>query len=121
MAALNKKNPSILNLTNLLDTKVRISLTGGRLIIGRLRGYDQLVNIVLDEAVEKMRDVEGGDFYALNGMERTIGLCVCRGTQVCLVQPVEGREEIENPFVDNDDDEEEEEEGEEGEGGGGEA
>jgi U6 snRNA-associated Sm-like protein LSm7 len=37
---------------------------------------------------------------------RELGLVVCRGTQVCLISPVDGLEEIANPF------EEEESEGE---------
>lgn len=39
---------------------------------------------------------------------RRLGLVVIRGTQVSLVSPQDGMEEIANPFVIGDDDEEEE-------------
>ena len=103
------KTPSILQLTPLLDSPVRVSLTGGRLLVGTLRGYDELVNLVLDDTWESLRDLdeEGqGDMYARKGRERKLGLCVVRGTQVQVVGPVEGREEIENPFGDDDEEEE---------------
>ena len=38
-----------------------------------------------------------------------MGLVVIRGTQVSLVSPEEGTEEIANPFLAGDDDDEEEE------------
>lgn len=43
---------------------------------------------------------------------RKLGLVVVRGTQVSLVAPQDGVEEIANPFLAADDDEEEEEEAE---------
>ncbi|MEM1008169.1 MAG: U6 snRNA-associated Sm-like protein LSm7 [Myxococcota bacterium] len=75
---------------------------------GILKGFDQLVNVVLDECIETMRDPE--DPYRLTRETRRLGLVVCRGQQVSLVSPNEGMEEIENPFVAQEDDEEEEEE-----------
>jgi U6 snRNA-associated Sm-like protein LSm7 len=35
-----------------------------------------------------------------------LGLVVCRGTQVSLISPVDGMEEIANPFIETADDEE---------------
>ena len=37
---------------------------------------------------------------------RTLGLVVCRGTQVCLISPVDGLEEIANPFEEEEEEEE---------------
>jgi len=85
-----------------MDTPVRVSLTGGRVVVGKLRGYDELVNLVFDEAWESLRDLENGDIYARVGKERQLGLCVIRGPQVQVVSPVEGRTEIENPFGEDD-------------------
>ena len=45
-----------------------------------------------------------------NNVTRKLGLVVVRGTQVSLVSPQEGVEEISNPFLAADDDEEDEEE-----------
>ncbi|CAE7663839.1 LSM7 [Symbiodinium sp. KB8] len=80
-----------------MDKKVRVKFTGGREVVGTLKGYDQLVNIVLDDAVEFLRDAE--DASILTDATRELGLLVCRGTSVMLVCPEDGTEEISNPFV----------------------
>lgn len=64
---------------------------------GVLKGYDQLLNIVLDEAIEYLRDPE--DPLTVTDETRTLGLIVCRGTAVMLVAPSAGMEEISNPFL----------------------
>ena len=104
---------------------------------GVLKGYDPLMNLVLDESKEWLRDPF--DPYRLTGhthshaphadahsshtlvwpqhahcgvcyrghpcvcrltdKTRTLGLTVARGTAVVLVGPVEGSEEIANPFT----------------------
>lgn len=46
-----------------------------------------------------MADDEG------NTSTRSLGLLVARGTLLVLISPVDGSEEIENPFVQADDDE----------------
>lgn len=114
---------------------------------GVLKGFDQLVNIVLDNCVESMHGASararfffvasgGGararagaptalpppadpdDPYRLTDKTRKLGLVVCRGLQVrapaspprprprrraapqvSLVSPVDGMEEIANPFI----------------------
>mmetsp|Transcript_459 Transcript_459/g.555 ORF Transcript_459/g.555 Transcript_459/m.555 type:complete len:87 (-) Transcript_459:165-425(-) len=43
-------------------------------------------------------------------LKRKLGLVVVRGTQVSLVSPNEGREEIANPFLEEDDDDDDDEE-----------
>jgi len=40
-----------------------------------------------------------------NTSTRSLGLLVARGTLLVLIAPVDGSEEIENPFVQNDDEE----------------
>ena len=50
----NKKE-SILELTKMIDSSVRVKCLGGRELKGILRGYDELVNIVLDDADEFIR------------------------------------------------------------------
>ncbi|KAK7249812.1 U6 small nuclear RNA and mRNA degradation associated [Aureococcus anophagefferens] len=39
------------------------------------------------------------DPYRLTDKTRKLGLVVCRGLQVSLVSPVDGMEEIANPFI----------------------
>lgn len=78
---------------------------------GTLKGYDQLMNLVLDDVKELMRgpsnavrssrsttnymhaDDEG------NETTRSLGLIVARGTLIVLISPADGSEEIANPFV----------------------
>jgi len=50
------------------------------------------MNLVLDDVKETMRDDDG------NETTRTLGLVVARGTLLVLISPVDGSEEIENPF-----------------------
>ncbi|CAJ0867772.1 19089_t:CDS:2 [Entrophospora sp. SA101] len=67
-----------------------------RKIIGSLKGYDQLLNLVLDETEELLRDPEDN---RLSNETRSLGLVVCRGPAVILISPVDGMEEIPNPFL----------------------
>jgi len=75
-----KQKDSALNLAKFVDKKIVVKLSGGRegelfgnggiavrkscnifvswfTVVGVLKGYDQLLNIVLDEAIENMRGV----------------------------------------------------------------
>ncbi|TVY52970.1 U6 snRNA-associated Sm-like protein LSm7, partial [Lachnellula cervina] len=62
-------------------------------VTGTLKGYDALMNLVLDDVSEVLRDDEG------NTSSRALGLVVARGTLLVLVSPCDGSEEIANPFV----------------------
>ncbi|KAF2319446.1 hypothetical protein GH714_015883 [Hevea brasiliensis] len=70
---------------------------GGRQVTGTLKGYDQLLNLVLDEAIEYLRDPD--DPLKTTDQTRRLGLIVCRGTAVMLVSPTDGTDEIANPFL----------------------
>jgi len=99
------RKESILELAKLIDCIVRVKCLGGRELRGTLKGYDDLVNLVVDGCDEFIRDKE--DASRLTTETRRLGLVVVRGTQVSLVSPDEGFEEIANPFVADQDDEEE--------------
>jgi U6 snRNA-associated Sm-like protein LSm7 len=86
-----------IHLSKLLDKKIEVKLSGGREVTGILKGYDQLLNLVLDEAEERLRDAE--DMTKLSGEVRGLGLMVCRGIAVMVVVPADGTESIENPFI----------------------
>jgi small nuclear ribonucleoprotein (snRNP)-like protein len=45
----------VLDLTKYVGQSVRVKMLGGREVQGELRGYDPLVNLVLDECVEYLR------------------------------------------------------------------
>lgn len=94
---MSKPKESALDLAKFVDKGVRVKLAGGREVQGILKGYDQLLNVVLDEAIEYLRDPE--DPQTVTDQTRTLGLIVCRGTAVMLVAPSAGMEEIANPFL----------------------
>ena len=66
-------------------------------VTGVLKGFDQLMNLVLDDVKETLRDEEG------NESTRELGLTVARAPLVTLISPVEGMEEIANPFLGDED------------------
>ncbi|KAL2838011.1 hypothetical protein BJY01DRAFT_251135 [Aspergillus pseudoustus] len=87
------KKENILDLSKYMDKEVRVKFNGGREVSGILKGYDQLMNLVLDDVKESMRDDEG------NENTRSLGLIVARGTLIVLISPADGSEQIANPFV----------------------
>ncbi|MFQ6625434.1 hypothetical protein Gotur_005138 [Gossypium turneri] len=91
------RKETVLDLAKFVDKGVQVKLTGGRQVTGTLKGYDQLLNLVLDEAVEFLRDQD--DPLKTTDQSRRLGLIVCRGTAVMLVSPTDGTDEIANPFI----------------------
>ncbi|KAL3472001.1 LSM domain-containing protein [Aspergillus californicus] len=87
------KKENILDLNKYMDKEMRVKFNGGREVSGTLKGYDQLMNLVLDDVKESMRDDEG------NENNRSLGLIVARGTLIVLISPADGSEQIANPFV----------------------
>ncbi|KAJ1820610.1 U6 snRNP-associated protein Lsm7 [Coemansia sp. RSA 2671] len=92
-----KKRDAIFDLKKYTDKSVRVKFTGGREVTGILKGSDQLLNIVLDDAYETLHNTE--DMESSETRQRHIGLVVLRGPSIILVSPTDGSEEIENPFV----------------------
>lgn len=93
------KKESILDLSKFVDKGVKVKMSGGREVTGTLKGYDQLLNLVLDDAVEHLRDPADHMRQHSSGKTRKLGLTVSRGTSVMCVSPLDGLEEISNPFV----------------------
>lgn len=91
------KKDAILDLSKYLDKAVIIRFSGGREITGLLKGYDQLMNLVVDETKEKLRDPD--DENVLLDKTRDLGTVVVRGPLLQSIAPVDGTEEIANPFV----------------------
>ncbi|CAK9040254.1 unnamed protein product [Durusdinium trenchii] len=88
---------SVLDLERYLNQPVKVKFTGGREVKGILKGHDAVANLVLDDVQEYLRDPE--DPYKVSDETRTLGLVVARGTSVMLICPVDGTEEIANPFA----------------------
>ena len=91
-----RRKANILDLSKYLNKQINVKFAGGRDVVGTLKGYDQLLNLVLDDCVESVQDP--ADPFKPTEEKRTLGLVVCRGTQVILISPLDGSEEIENPW-----------------------
>ncbi|GAB5369348.1 hypothetical protein AAMO2058_001397100 [Amorphochlora amoebiformis] len=97
MAQKKQKKGNIIDLNKYIDKPIRVKFTGGREVVGILKGYDQLVNVVLDDTEEYLRDPV--DPYKVTNKTRALGLTVIRGTSILLISPVDGTKEIPNPFT----------------------
>ena len=97
LCSMGDKKKSVLDMAKYMDKEVRVKFMGGRECVGVLKGYDALLNLVLDETKEFLKDPD--DPYRLLDETRALGLTVLRGTSVMLVCPTEGFEEIANPFL----------------------
>lgn len=91
------KKESIIDLSKFVDKLVRVKFQGGREATGKLKGYDHLLNLVLDDTTEYVRDSE--DSSRVTDTKRHLGLVVCRGPAVTVVCPQDGHEPIQNPFL----------------------
>lgn len=83
------------------------------IVVGTLKGYDQLLNLVLDEVEETIQGMLlpiSISFFFFNisflildiepePRTRHIGLAVLRGPTITIISPVDGSAEIDNPFV----------------------
>ena len=70
-------------LSYLVDSTIEVVTNDGRVIVGVLRGYDQVMNIILDESHERV-------YSAKQGVECVVlGLQVIRGDNIALVGEVD--------------------------------
>jgi len=66
------------DLKKYMDKKLQIKLNANRVVIGTLRGFDQFMNLVVDNTVE------------VNGNDKTdIGMVVIRGNSVVMIEALE--------------------------------
>lgn len=49
------RREAILDLNRYKDQQIRVKFTGGRQVVGTLKGFDQLMNLVLDNVTETLR------------------------------------------------------------------
>lgn len=83
-----RRKESILDLSKYLEKAIRVKFAGGREASGVLKGYDPLLNLVLDNTTEYLRDPD--EPFKLAEETRNLGLVVCRGTSVVLICPQDG-------------------------------
>ena len=65
------------DLKNYLDKRLRIKLNANRIITGKLRGYDQFMNLVLEEAVQIINSENSNE-------NEDLGTIMIRGNSVIL-------------------------------------
>ena len=78
MATLMNKPLELLSKS--LDMRVLIKLKGGRELRGKLRGFDQHMNLVLEDA-EEVRPGEDGPEV------KKVGTIIVRGDNVIIISP----------------------------------
>ncbi|KAG6899173.1 hypothetical protein C0993_012666 [Termitomyces sp. T159_Od127] len=100
------RREAILDLAKYAGEHIRVKFTGGREVTGVLKGYDQLLNLVLDDVHEQLHGerprVSPSLCQPRTDHTRALGLVVLRGPTITLLSPVDGSEEIANPFVNQD-------------------
>lgn len=62
-----------------MDKKLAIRLNANRRVSGILRGFDQFMNLVLEDTVEEVSSTEKNE----------LGMVVIRGNSVILIEPLE--------------------------------
>eukprot|EP00325_Prymnesiales_sp_UTEX-LB-985_P008185 CAMPEP_0174711040 /NCGR_PEP_ID=MMETSP1094-20130205/12485_1 /TAXON_ID=156173 /ORGANISM="Chrysochromulina brevifilum, Strain UTEX LB 985" /LENGTH=78 /DNA_ID=CAMNT_0015909925 /DNA_START=99 /DNA_END=335 /DNA_ORIENTATION=+ len=67
------------DLKKYMDKRLAIKLNGNRTINGTLRGFDQFMNLVLDETVEQVSAAE----------QNNIGMVVIRGNSIITIEALE--------------------------------
>ena len=67
------------DLKKYMDKRLQLKLNGNRHVTGVLRGFDQFMNLVLDEAVEEASATE----------KNTIGMVVIRGNSIVMIEALE--------------------------------
>jgi len=72
-----KMGVAVPELKQYMDKKLRLKLNGNRGVVGILRGFDQFLNLVLDEATSD------------NGDEEPLGMVVVRGNSVTAMEALE--------------------------------
>jgi small nuclear ribonucleoprotein (snRNP)-like protein len=76
-----EKKETIFDFSDYIDRKIHILFNGGREVVGFLKGYDQVANLIMDEVVEIYREDHNSDLQ-INLRQRKLGLIIIRGPNV---------------------------------------
>eukprot|EP00727_Mastigamoeba_balamuthi_P002252 m51a1_g12023 putative small nuclear ribonucleoprotein g (89) ;mRNA; r:240-506 len=78
------------DLRKLMDKKMTVKLNGNRRVTGVLRGYDQFMNIVVDEAVDDtLPPAAAGAAQPARPTQQPLGMVVIRGNSIVMLEPLE--------------------------------
>ncbi|XP_059788497.1 LSM8 homolog, U6 small nuclear RNA associated [Balaenoptera ricei] len=84
-AVLPAAGPSIMTsaLENYINRTVAVITSDGRMIVGTLKGFDQTINLILDESHERV-------FSSSQGVEQVVlGLYIVRGDNVAVIGEID--------------------------------
>ena len=70
-----------------MDLRVDLRINGERRIAGILKGYDQFMNIVLDEAIEITQRKDANN--KKEDVKRQLGTLVIRGSSIVLWENID--------------------------------
>jgi small nuclear ribonucleoprotein G len=76
------------DLRKFMDLRVDLRLNGDRRVAGILKGYDQFLNVVLDEAIEIVSQ-KNHSMQADQPEQRNLGTIVIRGSSVQLWENID--------------------------------
>mmetsp|Transcript_48 Transcript_48/g.117 ORF Transcript_48/g.117 Transcript_48/m.117 type:complete len:96 (+) Transcript_48:53-340(+) len=66
-------------LEEFVDQTVQIATNDGRIIVGMLKGFDQLTNVILDECHERV-------YSSTQGVDQVVlGLYIVRGDNIAII------------------------------------
>ena len=83
-------------LASMIDARVSVITNDGRHVVGVLRGFDQVVNVILEDCHERVYSTTRGVEHAPLGlyMIRGDNMCVTRVTCVCVCVRARARERL---------------------------
>lgn len=90
-----KRGP-IIDLEPVLNKQIHVKFVGGREVEGKLAGYDQLMNLVIEEAIVKTPSYLS---YSEKDEEMKLDKIVIIGRLLVSLEPMDGYEVITNPNV----------------------
>ncbi|KAL0219033.1 hypothetical protein P9112_004686 [Eukaryota sp. TZLM1-RC] len=76
----------IIDLHRFINKDIHITLAGGRQFTGTLKGYDSLLNCVLADMSELLRDPS--DLSVVTDKKRSLGMGVIKGAGIAAVYPL---------------------------------
>jgi U6 snRNA-associated Sm-like protein LSm8 len=80
------------SLSHYVDKVICIICNDGRVIVGVLRGFDQLINIILEEAQERVYSMQAGIQQVI------LGIYIIRGDNVALIGEINEEKDLQIDF-----------------------
>eukprot|EP01107_Rhizomastix_libera_P003645 TRINITY_DN16295_c0_g1_i1.p1 TRINITY_DN16295_c0_g1~~TRINITY_DN16295_c0_g1_i1.p1 ORF type:complete len:113 (+),score=31.62 TRINITY_DN16295_c0_g1_i1:45-383(+) len=72
-----------------LDKRMSVLMNGNRRVVGILRGFDQFLNVVLDEAHSTPQQTQQTQQQQQQTEGTPLGMVVIRGNSIIVIEPLE--------------------------------